>query len=505
MKRIMLFCLLLTLAFSWTLPAHADLSQEEIYVALQEQLHDRLYGVENVLSFESLAQQFTQLGSYKKSAQYRYYTSILADTEAGYYGSLSRNFRLLRLDAAFCEQLAEEGLPTVDELEAYTQGRQAEASGDWASAVACYERSIAVLDSLVRLDALLYEHANLLQEGLVVGDYKIDTYDNGTCVIQKYTGTTADLTIPRVIGGYQVRGIGNAAFRNNEYLTSVVIPEGVTSISGDDAFGGCSALKSISIPASVSSIGQTPLWGCPSLEDIHVASGNSVFETIDGVLINKVEKKLICCPAQFPQESYTVPDGIEIIDFEAFTYSRYLKNIVLPEGVQTIGNAAFGFSPSLTSITIPDSASIPRDMNGCVIANPFVGCTALVDICVSPSHPELETIDGVLFNKIENRLICYPAGLSAESYTVPYGVEEISWDAFTGCSLVNIVLPDTVTQLYGTQSCPNLASITIPSSVSNIGGTLKTFYDCPNLTLRVQEGSRAQGYAESWNIPYEIY
>lgn len=398
MKRIMLFCLLLTLAFSWTLPAHADLSQEEIYVALQEQLHDRLYGVENVLSFESLAQQFTQLGSYKKSAQYRYYTSILADTEAGYYGSLSRNFRLLRLDAAFCEQLAEEGLPTVDELEAYTQGRQAEASGDWASAVACYERSIAVLDSLVRLDALLYEHANLLQEGLVVGDYKIDTYDNGTCVIQKYTGTTADLTIPMYIGGYQVRGIGELAFGENEYLTRAVIPE----------------------------------------------------------------------------------------------------------GVRMIGNAAFAFSPSLTSITIPDSASIPQIIDDLLTSNPFLGCTALVDIRVSPSHPELEIVDGVLFNSVENRLICYPAGFTAESYTVPYGVKIIDPAAFSGCSLVSIVIPETVTTMWLTSDCPNLASITIPSSVYvNCG--LRTFENCPNLTLRVQAGSHAHGYAQRWNIPYEIY
>lgn len=504
MKRIMLFCLLLTLAFSWTLPAHADLSQEEIYVALQEQLHDRLYGVENVLSFESLAQQFTQLGSYKKSAQYRYYTSILADTEAGYYGSLSRNFRLLRLDAAFCEQLAEEGLPTVDELEAYTQGRQAEASGDWASAVACYKRSIAVLDSIIRLDALLYEHANLLQEGLVVGDYKIDTYDNGTCVIQKYTGTTADLTIPRVIGGYQVRGIGNVAFWSNDYLTSVVIPEGVNAI-GEGAFDGCSALTSISIPASVSSMGVAPFAWCSSLAAIHVASGNSVFETIDGILINKVEKKLICCPALFPHENYTVPQGIEIIDFNAFNYSRYLKNIVLPEGVLAIGHAAFAFSPSLTSVNIPKSASIPDHMYGMATAQPFYGCPVLKDIIVSPVHPELETVDGVLFNKVEKTLICYPDGLSAESYTVPYGVETIDNCAFAWCSLDSIVISETVTMLWETRDCPNLTSMTIPASVTWILGGLKSFENCPNLTLRVQEGSHAQWYAEEYNIPYEIY
>lgn len=504
MKRIMLFCLLLTLVFSWTLPAHADLSQEEIYVALQEQLHDRLYGVENVLSFESLAQQFAQLGSYKKSAQYRYYTSILADTEAGYYGSLSRNFRLLRLDTAFCEQLAEEGLPTVDELEAYTQGRQAEASGDWASAVACYERSIAVLDSLVRLDALLYEHANLLQEGLVVGDYKIDTYDNGTCVIKKYTGTTADLTIPRVIGGYQVRGIGNSAFWKNEYLTSVVIPEGVTSI-GENGFGWCSVLTSISIPTSVSFIDLMPLVGCPSLEEIHVASGNSVFETIDGILINKVEKKLICCPAQFPQESYTVPEGIEIIDAFAFHFNSNLKNIVLPEGLCVIGTAAFACSSSLTSINIPDSASISDQMDGVGEANPFAACPALRSIIVSSCHPELETIDGVLFNKVEKKLISYPAGLSAESYTVPYGVVEIGHFALGYCSLTSIIIPESVTMLLGICDCPNLTSVTIPASVTSILGGLRTFENCPNLTLRVQEGSYAQQYAEEYNIPYEIY
>lgn len=380
MKRIMLFCLLLTLAFSWTLPAHADLSQEEIYVALQEQLHDRLYGVENVLSFESLAQQFTQLGSYKKSAQYRYYTSILADTEAGYYGSLSRNFRLLRLDAAFCEQLAEEGLPTVDELEAYTQGRQAEAAGDWASAVACYERSIAVLDSLVRLDALLYEHANLVQAGVVVGEYTIDIYDNGTCEIREYRGNGGDLVIPRGIGGYQVRCLGCGLFNDNSRLTSVVIPEGVSSII-EWAFDNCTTLTSVTFPDSLVKLGAASFYG-----------------------------------------------------------SRALKSIDIPVGVTRIEDWTFGHNVALTDATLPE------------------------------------------------------------------GITFIGDNAFYACNqLRSINIPDTVVTIenYTFAECYVLTSLVLPDGLTYIGEG--AFANCPNLTLRVQEGSHAQWYAEEYNIPYEIY
>lgn len=95
--------------------------------------------------------------------------------------------------------------------------------------------------------------------------YRIDII-NGERVatILRYRGTESKLTIPGVIEGMKVVGIGGGAFYGCSSLTSVVIPEGVTSIGGY-AFRGCSSLASIVIPGSVTSIGWDAFEGCSSL------------------------------------------------------------------------------------------------------------------------------------------------------------------------------------------------------------------------------------------------
>ena len=106
---------------------------------------------------------------------------------------------------------------------------------------------------------------------------------NNTAVIvtnYRCKGTAADVTIPSRYKGKPVTAINNAAFPNSA-VTSVTIPDSVTSIP-DAAFVNCSQLTNISIPNSVTYIGFSAFDGCTSLKSITLPSslrtiGNSAF------------------------------------------------------------------------------------------------------------------------------------------------------------------------------------------------------------------------------------
>lgn len=76
------------------------------------------------------------------------------------------------------------------------------------------------------------------------GDYQYTLREDGTAEIHEYTGGDEVLIIPSELDGYTVTRIGDYAFHMEHALTTVTIPESVTSI-GEDAFAGCDALTSI--------------------------------------------------------------------------------------------------------------------------------------------------------------------------------------------------------------------------------------------------------------------
>ncbi len=142
--------------------------------------------------------------------------------------------------------------------------------------------------------------------------------------------------------------------------------------------------------------------------------------------------------------------------------------------VTAIGDWAFEECEDLTEVTIPDSVRK-------VGANPFAGTS--VSIRVSPEHPWLEVIDGVLFEKETKRLISYPCESKQSKYAIPQGTRQIGNDAFVYCErLKEITIPDGVTSI-GTNAffcCERLKTITIPDGVTTIG--TNAFYGCESLT-----------------------
>ena len=158
--------------------------------------------------------------------------------------------------------------------------------------------------------------------------------------------------ITKVVIKDGVTSVGDSAFLNCNYLETLTISDTVTSI-GRYAFAYCSSLESITIPDSVNSIGYGAFDSCPSLESIVVSSGNKVYHSENNCLIETATKTLIVgC-----KNSVTIPDSVTSIGDYAFAYCDSLESVTIPDSVTSIGDRAFSGCDSLASITIPDSVT----------------------------------------------------------------------------------------------------------------------------------------------------
>ncbi|MBR3929382.1 MAG: leucine-rich repeat domain-containing protein [Clostridia bacterium] len=282
-------------------------------------------------------------------------------------------------------------------------------------------------------------------------DYMYILLEDGTAEITNYLASEEKIDIPKELDGHVVTSIGDNAFEFCSSATEIIIPDSVTSI-GNYAFNECESLTEITIPDSVTFIGVNPFTYCLEPINIKVSPEHPTLATIDGVLFDKTEKKLICYPCAFTEETYEIPQGISSIGDEAFHNCIALTKIIVPESVSSFGKCS------------------------------FLRCDNLEKIQVSPEHPTFATIDGVLFDKTEKKLIYYPCALAAESYSIPQGISAIGDHAFFSCkSLTKIAIPDSVSFIgdYAFASCSSLTEITIPDSVTSIGEA--AFYICSSL------------------------
>ncbi len=265
---------------------------------------------------------------------------------------------------------------------------------------------------------------------------------------------------------YEVVGIDDYAFANSP-ITSITIPNSVTSI-GNGAFNGCKSLTSITIPNSVTNIGigeyNYGCWeglfsGCSSLKSIIVKEGNPVYDSrnnCNAIVETATNTLVVGC------QSTNMPSSITSIGPGAFAGLENLTSIYIPNSIMSIGNAAFQNCFTLTSITITNSVTS-------IGSNAFHNCNSLKSITIPNS---VTSIGYAAFEDCD----------SLTSVTIGNSITSIASCAFRACSsLTSAALGNSVTRIesHAFDGCSSLTSITIPNSVTSIGWA--AFNDCEKL------------------------
>ena len=184
---------------------------------------------------------------------------------------------------------------------------------------------------------------------LSCGDYDYVLLEDGTASITGYHGSAAELSIPEELDGRRVSSIGDYAFIGCTTLTSIVIPHGVSRI-GECAFHSCESLTGVEIPDSVTQVGANPFACCTRLSSIRVAASSPALETVEGALVSRPDRRLICYPMGLLESQYEIPNGIKIIGDYAFNSCTSLTGVRIPESVTAIGCGAFFCCTSLTDV-----------------------------------------------------------------------------------------------------------------------------------------------------------
>jgi len=288
---------------------------------------------------------------------------------------------------------------------------------------------------------------------------------------------TGAVALPEELGGCPVVGISAYAFFGCSVLTSVTIPDSVTSI-GDWAFYCCSGLTSVTIPDSVTYIGSFAFSCCSGLTSV------------------------------------TIPDSVTSIGDCAFNMGGFspsnLSSIIMEGGAAIIGEDAFKYVPATCTVyvhkgstgwgvPIPgtwneiqiryiEDAVFPKIVGNIIWSYQFVdGGVRLVhpgDLGVADlaeGHVDIpSTVNGSPVTKIGKG--AFKGAEKVTSVTIPASVDAIEASAFRECTrLESVSLPEGLKEIGDSafRECASLKSVTIPASVTNIG--YFAFRDCLRL------------------------
>lgn len=224
----------------------------------------------------------------------------------------------------------------------------------------------------------------------------------------------------------------------------------VTAINAS-AFRDCAALTSVSIPPTITIMGEYAFAGCTSLDSVDISD------------------LAAWCGIYFCSESANPCHKAHRL----FVKGEEIVDLVIPDTVTGIGSFAFLGCSSLASVSIPASVEV-------IGMSPFCDCSSLTVITVAGDNPYYDSRDScnAIIRTATGKLVA-----GCRTTAIPSTVTAIGDGAFYSCTeLTGIYIPNSVTEI-GIESfcrCTSLMGVNIPNSVRSIG--YQAFYGCTSLT-----------------------
>ena len=256
--------------------------------------------------------------------------------------------------------------------------------------------TIYCTDGTISKDGTITYYESDVPEGSQGLEYELNADGQSYSVVGIGTCTDTDVVIPSIHEGLPVTKIGGYAFAEYIQLTSITIPDSITSI------------------------GVGAIYYCDSLTSINISDTNKYYKTIDGNLYTKDGTTLVQYIISKSDTSFTIPNGVTHIGDYAFSWCISLTSITIPESVTSIGSGAFSACYSLTNIVIPDSIT---NMG----TRAFYECGLLASMVIPNG---ITSIGRGTFGGC-NEL---------RSVTIPSSVTSIDYFSFSNCSSLETII-----------------------------------------------------------------